>query len=139
MKTISDDEINSEFGPNDPPKDEELIRLISDAYQGELLCHHALIKAEGIIPFSDFQPKVADEFKEFFASKMAEKDPIPLFVYPKDGKFIMSDDYNCYSLYKELKFETLPCVVIGEATGEYVVEKSDPFKLPLPTFETFDN
>ena len=47
----------------------------------------------------------------------------------------MSDDYASYYLYKELGFDRLPCVVVGEAGREFVLQKSEPYKPPPPTAE----
>ena len=48
---------------------------------------------------------------------------------------MMSDDYSNYHLYLITGRREVLCVVLGEADSEYVIEKSEPFKLPLPTIE----
>lgn len=117
----------------DEPKDNKLIELLKLAYTGELLVKIALIKAEGIVPFSDYKPATSAKYKQYFEDLESQGKPPLLFVYPKNNFFVMSDDYNAYYLYKEKNYSTIGCLVLGEPIGEYVIECSEPFKLPPPT------
>lgn len=128
---ISD--IDVKFGGDHEPKDEELIQLLKSAYIGKLLVRIALVKAEGIRPFSDFKPNISDDYRKYFEETEKQGTPPPLYVYPKDGYFIMSDDYNAYYLYIEKGYAKIMCTVLGEPEGSFVIEKSDPFQLPAPT------
>ncbi|MEX0616624.1 MAG: hypothetical protein WD231_02290 [Candidatus Woykebacteria bacterium] len=88
---------------------------------------------EGIKPFSDFKPKISDGFRSYFENLKKQDIPPQLHVYPKDDVFIMSDDYNAYYLYLEKNYSKIICLVLGEAVGEFVLEKSEPFQMPVPT------
>lgn len=133
MKTIKISDIKVEFGGEHEPKDEKMIDLLKEAYTGKLLVRTAMIKMEGIRPFSDFKPKISEEFRSYFENLEKQGNPPPLYVYPKDEVFIMSDDYNAYYLYMEKNYPKLVCLVLGEADGQFVIEKSEPFQLPTPS------
>lgn len=133
MKTVKVSDIKVEFGGEHEPKDEKMIDLLKEAYTGKLLVRTAMIKIEGIKPFSDFKPKISAEFRNYFEDLEKQGTPPPLYVYPKDDFFIMSDDYNSYFLFLEKNHPKLVCLVLGEAEGPFVLEKSEPFQLPVPT------
>lgn len=135
MKTINISDIKAEFGGDKAPKDEKAIELFKKAYSGELMCHVALIKAQGIKPFSDFKPKTPEDFTKLLEKGLQDKKPIPIYVYQEDYMFVMSDDYNAYYYYLEKGLDKILCITLGEPTGPYVVEKSEPFKLPPLTAE----
>ena len=128
---ISD--IKVHFGGVNAPKDNQLIELLKDAYTGTLLVCTAIIKIDGIKPFSDFRPTISNEFRSYFENIEKEGTPPPLYVYPQNKLFIMSDDYNSYYLYVEKGYSSAVCIVLGEATGGFVIKKSEPFRLPTPT------
>lgn len=126
-------DIKIEFGGKNPPKDDYMMELLGKAYKGEILCRKAAIKTEGIAPFSDYKPEITDWHRTEFEKNISEGSFCEIFVYPKDGKFIMSDDYSSYYLHLEKGDSEILCVVLGEAEGPYVLVKGKPFKLLLPT------
>lgn len=130
--TIKTSDIKVEFGGDNLPKDQKFIDLYKDALGGKFLVTVAMIKMEGIEPFSDFKPKISDGFRSNFEDLEKQDHPPQLHVYPNDGKFIMSDDYNAYYLYIEKNYSKVICLVLGDAEGEFVLEKSEPFKMPVP-------
>ncbi len=131
-------EINTSFGGGREPKDEHLIDLLMKAYQGEILCRKAIVPMELIQPFSDYLPAANEAYEKYFAERYKAMDPPQLFVYEKDGKFIMSDDYYAYHLYKAVKAPLALCTVIGDTTITDNVEYGDPFQLPPPTAEVIE-
>ena len=136
MKTIKTSDIKVSFdGENDPPKDEVLIYLLKKAYRGELLCHKAIIDWEGIKPFSDYRPKITQDFENHFLSSIKNEKHPPLYVYQDGDKFIMSDDYNLYYFYKEVGCSNVPCLIIGEIKEKSGIVKiiDKPFYLEPPT------
>lgn len=132
MTKVDVSDIKVEFGGDSEPEDKKLTGLFKKAYRGEVLVCTALIKTEGIKTFSTFKPNISDEFRAYFEEQEKQELPPPLYVYPEGEFFIMSDDYNTYYLYKEKGYKEIMCVVLGEAESEYVIEKSEPFQLPLP-------
>lgn len=134
--TISD--IKVKFGGKYPPKDEKAIELFKRAYDSELLVCIAMIKIEGIKPFSDYIPKIKGAIVRKFQVKDKEGFPPPIYVYPENGKFIMSDDWCIYHLYLITGHRKIPCIVLGDAEGEYVTAKSEPFHIPPPAFEMIE-
>lgn len=131
-KEIDISKIKVEFGGENEPKDEKLIELLGKAYREELLVRIALIKFEGIKPFSNFIPNISKEFREYFEEKEKQDVPPQIYVYPENNYFIMSDDYNSYFLYKEKNYKEVICVVLGDSESEFIIEKSEPFVLPIP-------
>lgn len=133
MKTISIGDRTKLYRASNEPIDEELLNLYKQAYKGELLCCKAIIKTEGIIPFSQFRPHISEELKVYFENCLQEeKGPYPV-VYQKEDVFIMSDDYNAYYFFLERGHKEISCIVLGDATGPFVLVKSQPFVLPIPT------
>ena len=60
-----------------------------------------------------------------------------MLVYQQDdGKFIMSDDYNAYFMYKQVGADRVICQVLdAESMPENVIEASDPYYMELPSVE----
>ena len=120
---------------NPPPTDKKLLELLEKAYERKFLCHVARIKFEGIIPFSaEHIPTVTQNFVDYFSDKLNEGG-VPLYVYQKGDKFIMSDDYSAYYIYKSVNIDYVACIVLGDPKGQFVISKSEPFKLEMePVF-----
>lgn len=137
--TIDASKIKTDFGENDEIKDEYLMELFGKAYKGEIMCQMANIRMEVIEPSTKYRPEASEEFRNNFLKKAKEGKSIPMFVYQKDGKFMMSDDYNSYYMYKELNASIVPCVIIGDvADMKYVVNIGKPFQLEAPKFEVIN-
>lgn len=113
-----------------PPRDDYLISLLKKAYSGKLKCYITIIKSKGIKPYSDYIP----EIREQDLKTIIDTQP-PIYVYPKNDVFVMSDDYYSYYSYLKLGFKKIPCVVLGKPIGKYIVELSEPFNLPPPNIE----
>jgi len=135
-KTIKLTDIrDADFNDRTEPKVDHLIDLLSKAYRGKIFCRKAVIPMELIQPFSDYVPSIGDDYMKYFLKKYEAMDPPELLVYQKGNKFIMSDDYNAYHIYKEIEAIHAICTVIGETTITEGVEYGEPFKLQMPTIE----
>ena len=117
------------FDETTEPKDENLMALLKKAYTGKIKCRKAVIPMELIKPFSDFTPEMFQEYADRFVSLYREGTPPEMYVYEKDGAFIMSDDYNAYTMYKLIEAPTVLCVVLGKTTIESGVAYGPSFKL----------
>jgi hypothetical protein len=116
--------------PNpDVPIDQKLLDLLKEAYTKNFSCYKALIKFSAIKPFSNYIPEIGKKNLETFAIEEEQEEFHYLFVYQEEDKFIMSDDYRAYYCYKILGNKEVPCVVLGEPTGENVTFKGKPFLL----------
>jgi len=132
-KTIKLSDIKVEFGGKHPPKDDYLMNLISRAHKGEVLCRNAVIKMDAIHPLTDFKPETSKDFRLYFERQVERDDPPSICVYQRDGKFIMSDDFNAYYQYKEKGYEVAHCFVIGDITDlADVVSLGPPFEYKTP-------
>ena len=132
VKYIDASKITVKFGGKYSPKDEKFISLYKKALTGKLKCTLAVINIKGIKQFSDYQPKISKDFKDYFTKRIEKKDYPKIHVYPEGDHFIMSDDYSSYYLYLNQGFNQILCLVMGKATGEHVHTKSKPFKLTIP-------
>jgi len=137
--TIDASKIKTDFGENDEIKDEYLMELFGKAYKGEIMCRMANIKMEAIEPSTQYRPEASEEFRNHFLKKAKEGKSIPMFVYQKDGKFMMSDDYNSYYMYKELNSDIVPCIAIGDVKDmKAVINIGEPFQLEPPTVQVIN-
>lgn len=136
--TIDISKINVQFGGDHEPKDEKLMQLLKNAYSGKLLVRIALIKVEGIKPFSNFKPKTSSQYQGYFEKLEKKGSPPPIYVYPENDHFVMSDDYNAYYLYIKMNYSKIICVLLGDSDSKDIIEKSDPFQLPSPKVEVID-
>lgn len=133
MLDISNIEIP--FGGDHAPKDEHLLQLIGMAYEGRILCRKAIVPIGLIEPNSDFEPLIDKDYMEYFLDRYKAMEPPALLVYERDGKFIMSDDYYAYHMYKVVEASLAICTVIGESTLTDGIEYGPTYKMPLPTIE----
>lgn len=133
--TIDISKIKTEFGGDNPPKDQRFIDLFEDAITGKQLIRMALIKIDGIRPFSDYSSECPEWFRTYFEELEGKGTPPPLYVYPHNEYFIMSDDYIAYALYKEKQYTEIMCILLGDSDSKFIIEKSDPFPLPPPEAE----
>ena len=71
------------------------------------------------------------------STEKAKNDvPPSLRVYAKDGKLVMSDDYNALAMYNELGFHKAVYIVIGETPEiEGVEYHGNPFVMAPPSVE----
>jgi len=128
--------VDSSFSEDTEPCDDKLMSLLKQAYSGEIKCKMAIVDIDLIQPFSDYKATAPQDYYDKIIKKFRDKDETPpaLFVYADNGKFIMSDDYISYGLYKGMEFPHVRCVIIGSTPKMKGVEYfSKPFILPPPT------
>ena len=138
-KTIPLSKIEVKFGGKYPLKDEKLMGLLKKAYKGELLVRTALIKIDGIKPFTDFKPEISNEFREYFEKCEKQRTPLPLYVYPENEMFVMSDDFNSYYSYLEKGYTKVMCILLGDSNSIFIIDKGEAFQLPLPTVTVLES
>ena len=127
---------NADFTDDTEPRDARLIELLKKAYTGEITCQMAMAEMDAIKPYSDYKPDINPQYRAYFEAKARDDVPPALHTYAKDGKLIMSDDYNAYFMYNELGFHKAVCIVVGDTPDIDGVEyHGDPFVMPPPTVE----
>lgn len=130
---IKTSDLKVEFGgKNAPPKDDKLLKLLKQAYAKEFQCWPAVIKMEGIKPFSDFRYEMTEAVFQHFLKKMQNGVHPKLIVYQEGDKFIMSDDYVKYQFCELMGYERVICMVLGKPTGKYVEKLAEPVYLSFP-------
>lgn len=127
--------VDTSFGGDNEPHDERLSELLGKAYMSEIDCRKALVPLSLVVPFSDFQPAPNEQYLAQFTKAYEAGSPPDLYVYEKDGTFIMSDDYSAYYAYKAVGASQAICTVIGDSAITDGVKYGPPFKMQLPTLE----
>lgn len=128
--------IDLTFGGNNEPHDDRLSELLKRATTGEIDCRKAAVPMDFIEPFSLFEPSINEGYFRHFIEAYKANNPPDLLVYEKDGKFVMSDDYNAYFMYKSVGAASAICTVIGESMITDGVEYGPRFKMQLPILES---
>lgn len=132
-------QINSDFNENTEPLDQNFLRILKAAYQAQIHCRRALVNFDLIVPFSDFQPVIADDYRKYFVAQVSAGTPPKIYLYQKEGKLIMSDDYAAYYLYKEHALNPVPCVIVGFSTPREGIQYiGGPYILQPPSAEVIN-
>ena len=101
-----------------PPHDPVLAYLLARALEGHIEVYFAAIPLGMIEPFSTaFDPRKQPLGRRLVDAVVAEwrqGQMHHMWVYPRDGKFIMSDDYMTYYACIEGNPEMVPCWVLGK-------------------------
>jgi hypothetical protein len=105
----------------DPGGDGYLKHLIYMAEYGWHYCQKAIVGMEIIYPLTDYRPAIDDEFRKTFNARMKREDdnvadPMTLTLYERDGKLIMSNDWETYWMYRERQDINATCIIIGRFT-----------------------
>lgn len=115
------------------PRDDFLLNLSYLTYEGWRYCQEALVGIDLIHPYSDWVPDIDEETRAVFKKSVDENKPIPITLYEKDGKLIMSDDYELYYLYREFELYNVSAVIVGQYTeNKYIGETKKPYKVKRP-------
>ena len=137
-KTINISDIkNAGFSDDTEPKDDRLMELLKLAYTKKIYCRTVLVSIDSVVPFSNYQPNVSEDYAKYFKEKYQAGKPTGMLVYQRDdGKFVMSDDYNAYFMYKQVGADKVICQVLdAEDVPKGVIEASDPYYMELPSVE----
>ncbi len=120
-------------GMNRPPTDEYLHNLTHMTYHGWHYCQEILVEIDFIYPYSDWEPEINKDTRVAFKQSVEDRKPLHITLYEKDGKLIMSDDYEIYYLYRELEIVCVRAIVVGHFTKKPGVEILErPFKVKKP-------
>ena len=132
-------DINSDFTEDTMPSDEYLIELLDQAYRGNILCRKALVDIERIKPYSSYKPETREYAKYSLIKRLRNGEPRPLNVYAQNDSLIISDDYDSFSIYKEIGEKQILCIVIGDTPDiDGVQYLESPFKLTEPSFDVVE-
>lgn len=122
---------DKEWTGNTPPDDSYLKDLAYMAGHGWHYYQKAYVEMKLIHPLANYKPVIHDEFRETFDAHYNEGRMMPLLLYERNGKLIMSNDWETYWLYRERKDLAVPCIILGrfnaEKQGVDVCDK--PFKI----------
>jgi hypothetical protein len=130
-----------------PPCDPVFSNLYGRVVAGYLPLYRAKVPTVAIRPFSDaYLPhKTTDGRKAMEAMKRdfeAGKIALPLWLYPSEGVFVLSDDYIPFFLLKELGVQDYWCTIMGQFEHPEVSEIQGPapreYVQTLPGGANFD-
>lgn len=115
------------------PADPYLKELVYMAEHGWHYYQKAFVEMRIIHPLANFKPDIDDEFRETFDAHY-EEHGMPLLLYERGGKLIMSNDWEAYWLYREREESSIPCIILShfnqEEKGIAVCDR--PFKVERP-------
>ena len=136
MINISDIQ-NAGFSDETEPKDDHLMDLLKLAYTKKIYCRTVIVAIDNVVPFSDYEPSISEDYIKYFKEKYQAGRPPEMLVYQReDGKFVMSDDYNAYFMYKQVGADKMVCQVLdAENVPENAIEASGPYYMNLPSVE----
>ena len=106
-------DINSDLTEDTMPSDEHLIELLDQAYRGNILCRKALVDIERIKPYSSYKPETREYAKYSLIKRLRNGEPRPLNVYAQNDSLIISDDYDSFSIYKEIGEKQILCMAFN--------------------------
>lgn len=118
-----------------PPEDKQLQRLVSEFNKGKITCREAMVAMFWIRPYSDYQPQLTKNFKEYIQAmhcfgRNYRKGPIPIILYEHNGQLVMSVDYKTYWYHRENESWTIPALIIGDFTErDFCLGIGEPFKV----------
>ena len=100
-----------------PPDDLYLKDLAYMAGHGWHYYQKAFVEMRLIHPLANHKPVIHDEFRETFDARYDERI-MPLLLYERGGKLIMSNDWEAYWLYREREDPAIPCIILGHFNNE---------------------
>jgi len=112
----------------EPKKDSNFIKIFKLAITGEIPTYYAKVPIHLIQLFDQrflLKDKPGREKAiRHLGHSIDQQEGPAVWVYPKDGMFILSDDYFAYQAYRATNAEFLPCFIMGNApmTGLETVE-----------------
>ena len=109
---------HAELSPRTDPMFSKLFKL---ALNGKVPTYFANIPFRLVHPFDkQYCPQDHPDGRGIvhqMESGIAVDNAPTIWVYPKDGIFILSDDYLAYTALRNARMELLPCYVMGEPAG----------------------
>ncbi|WP_338764868.1 hypothetical protein WAF17_00495 [Bernardetia sp. ABR2-2B] len=103
-----------------PPRDLKYDKLVADCSLHKLTCTRAVVNMDMIRPFStSFCLEIPSEYVVEGIKDKEEFYKNGLLVYWDNESFIMSDDYIAYLISRQLEYEEIEVVIMGE----YPIEK----------------
>lgn len=107
--------VNNEFKPPDDPL---FAYLLDETIAGRVPVYFASIPLKIIRPFApDFHPEthpIGKEMVEAITADWREGHFHFMWVYPKGGHFVMSDDYLTFASAVQGQPDFMPCWVLGD-------------------------
>lgn len=113
-----------------PPSDEIFDTLFALAIQGDLNVYYGAVPLGLVRPFSDTfkfaQLPGGAQIIDSIISEALRGNFAKLWVYEKDGVFIMSDDYATYEASLQGQPDYVPCWVLGKPRNPLVKHVQGP-------------
>ena len=118
-----------------PPEDKRLLRLVGKFSKGKIACREAMVAMFWIRPYSDYQPQLTKNFKEYIQTMQRfgydyRKGPLPIVLYEHNGQLIMSADYKTYWYHRDIESWTVPVLILSDFTErDFCRGIGEPFKV----------
>jgi hypothetical protein len=115
-----------------PPDDPVFSYLLEDAVKGRIPVYYAAVPLELVRPFApDFHPEehpIGKQAMQAIFDNWQSGKFIPMWVYPRNDNFIMSDDYITYAAALKGQPDYVPCWVLGDPKLPGVKDIQGPIK-----------
>jgi hypothetical protein len=131
---VKSEQISEEGLPGlQPLKDEVFLYLLKEAISGKLSVYFAAVPLELIEPFDKkYNPSLHPVGMAAIQQVMTDWENghfANSWVYPKDGNFILSDDYIIYFAALEGQPDYIPCLILGDPHQDGVKDIQGPLSL----------
>lgn len=135
-KKIETDSISPEGLPGlRPLEDSTFLYLLEQAVEGKMEVYFAAVPFNLVQPFDEkFNPSLHPAGAAAINQTImawSKGHVQPCWVYPRAGKFILSDDYITYYAAIEGQPDYLPCFIVGNPQQEGVKEVQGPLSKDL--------
>ena len=127
--SVSDKFVNSN-PKSQALKDPIFQNLLKLASEGKIPTYYGEIPKRFIWPFDEyFDPYSHEEGMievQVMLDLIDDREPPVIWVYPKYGMFIMSNDYHAFAAFHEADKEYLPCFILGDSDSHEIRDLAGP-------------
>jgi hypothetical protein len=113
-----------------PKHDEILIYLWQQAITGAVPVYFAAVPFDLIEPFDkEYNPRKHPVGQQVIAAETEawkRNQFRPVWVYPREGMYILSDDYMVYYAAVAVKPDFLPCLILGNLENDRIKNIQGP-------------
>lgn len=101
-----------------PPDDPVFQHLLEQAVTGQVPVYGIVVDVALLVPFAaDHRPEETEGGRKIVQTMTREwqaGNHVQPWVYPKAGKFVVSDDYFVLAMARAGRLETIACQCLGE-------------------------
>lgn len=119
------------LGDHPPPRDEVFTYLLGQALCGQVEIFFAAVPMSLIEPFDrNYDPAEDERMKKaihIVFKNWSSGGVLPVWLYPRDDKYILSDDYVTFAAAQKGQPDYLPAYILGGTPLPGTEDVSKPF------------